>query len=215
MADFPPNTYASRFEIGETYTFQIERRGESKKNGSHLMQLSFNPANKDGITQGTMWFSPPGDERHVPEEWAMLEAVAGVMDGDTFTGLKKGKPWYWQINGEDCKPAGGAQAPSQPSPTPQATQPPRTAPAPSDGAYRGPLLKDTHALFTDCAIAAAKAAEQVKKVEEIEVPETVWGGWASALFIQMCREGAAHSYTQRKPLHLTGDKPPAEGDLPF
>lgn len=196
MADYPPNVYPSQFEIGTTHTFQIERRAESKKNGSHCLQLAFNPANEQGLTRGTMWFSPPGDERHAPAEWAMLEAVAGIPDNGTFTATRKGKPWYWEINGQSCKPQEGPQTAPQ---GPIASAPAQAA-AQVRQALQGPpvddgqTLPDMALLYADCAAQAAKIAPAIQDGADGQMRFQI----ADSLFRCATVKGMALNYRQKR-----------------
>lgn len=217
MAEFPdlPKLFSSSFKEDKVYDVTLVARRDltGKHEGTVILELQMEPGVyskklDEMITHGELWINPPGHQWHNERDYALLGGVSGIMDGQTFKLERSGNVIC--IDGQPCN---APTQPSQPSPTQQATQQPRTAPVTPDGAYRGPLLKDTYALFTDCAIAAAKAAETVKKTEEIEVPEVVWGAWASTLFIQM--KDAAPGYLQRKALHLAGSAPQGEDDLPF
>ena len=223
MPDYPPSIYASHFEIGESYSISLRRMSETQT-GKYLAELDFGPAVtlKDGSTvnTGTMWFDPPGSERHDPKDWAFYEALSTMAENVAFDAVRKGKPWAWSIGGEKLEPttvktpegaprqaASAPQAPQQ-APTPQAAP---VAPQRPSGAYSGPLLKDACALFSDI--------KDIVESWEGEYPPEVRGGWTTSLFISMDRNGAAKDYLKYKGLHLAGSKPAdgseGEGGLAF
>ena len=199
MADRPPSIYCSKFEIGTTYTMSVDRRGTYEKNGSKYLQLSWNPANLDGLFQGTLWFDPPGHERHRANEWVLLDAVAPIGDAQAFTAVRKGTPWYWTVNGVSLQLQDTQQVlpPSPQTVTVQPTAP--VAPQRPSGAYSGPWLKDAQLLFRDCV--------DVVDAWNGEYPAEVRGAWATSLFISLDRAGAAREYARYRPLHLIGSKP--------
>ena len=223
MADYPPSIYASQFEIGESYSISLRRMSETQT-GKYLAELDFGPAVtlKDGeqVNTGTMWFDPPGTERHDPKDWAFYEALSTMAENVACDAVRKGKPWAWSIGGEKLEPttvktpegapqqaASAPQAPQQ-APTPQAAP---VAPQRPSGAYSGPLLKDACALFSDI--------KDIVESWEGEYPPEVRGGWTTSLFISMDRAGAAKDYLKYKGLHLAGSKPAdgseGEGGLAF
>ncbi|MDA0989075.1 MAG: hypothetical protein O2783_08175 [Chloroflexi bacterium] len=206
--DRPPTTYCSKFEIGETYTCSVDRRGTYEKTGSKYIQLSFTPANTDGINQGTIWFNPPGEEKHQANEWAFVDAVSPIGDGQTFTAVRKGKPWYWTINGQSLEEA----APQAPQATQATAQPPVAAQRPS-GAYNGPWMKDVEALREACM------DTMLHKYSKGDYSDDFIHGQAACLFIAMDRHGASRDFLKYKALHLIGSKPAdgseSEDGMPF
>jgi len=210
MAEYKqlPYLYPSMMEIGETYEVTMLRRSiinKPGKEGDVLIEAQISPAvvNNNGVSidEGKMWFNATGD-KHDPKEWQFVELTSGMMDGDVATVQRVGKPWRWRVT-----IAGELQeATSEPAPTPSPARTTPMAQTPSKG-YSGPLLKDTKQLMEDCVLA-------VQAIEG-EFPDESRAGWASTLFIQMCREGAALDYIQRKGLHLAGSKPAEDDDMPF
>lgn len=174
---YPPNTYPSQFEMETEYTFQIERRGKAK-NGSHYLQLAFNPTNKEGFARGTMWFNPPGDERYQPHEYALIQHVAGIPDNGTFKATRKGKPWYWEVDGTPLKSTqeGPQEALELPQTTPQTqtqTPPPQATTRPPAGP--GENLPDLALLFSDCVAKANKIVPLISEAPSGKVPDICSG----------------------------------------
>mgnify|MGYP007046923765 CR=1 FL=1 len=228
MPDYPPSIYASHFEIGESYSISLRRMSETQT-GKYLAELDFGPAVtlKDGeqVNTGTMWFDPPGSERHDPKDWAFYEALSTMAENVAFDAVRKGKPWAWSIGGEKLEPttvktpegapqqAASAPAAPQQAPTPQAAP---VAPQRPSGAYSGPLLKDVEALRRDCLDVVMSRVGDDRQ----DWSDDFIHGQAACLFIAMDRHGAAKDYLKYKGLHLAGSKPAdgSEGEgaeLPF